>query len=264
MKENKNTRKYSSYLFDLILELQMNPKSFAESLGFNRADRIYNVLKGLNGISSDLAKIISEKYSNVNYEWLLTGEGEMLNDIKQVKLKPEESLLEQGIGVIDKSKPLDSVTPVPFDNYMMVEFTDLSTAAGPLGGTNVNDLPKTKTRLVPKEFDNGDYLVTTVDGDSMDDGTKFSIPNGTEILIKRLHLNNGDTLPIRNNLFVINAYSGAALKQITEYNTKEGYLRCHSYNPDFEDYIVPFDELIEIFIYRKIVSSRPPIPDIKL
>lgn len=191
--------------------------------------------------------------SKLSRDWIENGNGEMLLD--------KENLIEYKDYL--KLDRVDGVTPVPFDNYMMVEYADLSTAAGPLGGTNVNDLPKTKTRLVPKEFDNGDYLVTTVDGDSMDDGSKFSIPNGTEILIKRIYLNPGETLPIRNNLFVVNAFSGAALKQITEFNIKEGYLRCHSYNPEFEDYIVYLDELIEVFIYKKIVSSRPPIPDIK-
>ncbi|GAB0155906.1 hypothetical protein CHRYSEOSP005_11680 [Chryseobacterium sp. Alg-005] len=158
---------------------------------------------------------------------------------------------------------VDTVTPVPFENYMMVEYVDLSVAAGELGGNNVDELPESKKRLVPKEFDNGEYLVTRVDGDSMDDGSKYSIPDGTEILIKKYYLHNGDKLPIRNNLFVINAKDGKALKQIIEHNTDEGFIVCHSYNPDFKDYKVYMEDIIEIFLYRKIVSLRPPIPDIK-
>ena len=85
MKEKYNTRKYNHYLFDLIIELKLNPKSFAESLGFKRTDRIYNVLKGLNGISNDLARIITDKYPSVNYEWLLTGIGNMFINYNQIQ-----------------------------------------------------------------------------------------------------------------------------------------------------------------------------------
>ena len=174
----------------------------------------------------------------------------------------KESLLKQGIGATDKSKPLDSVTPVPNENYMWVEYADLSAAAGQLGGSDVDTLPETKKRLVPREYENGEYLVIRVDGDSMDDGSKYSIPDGTEILIKKYYLSNGDKLPIRNNLFVINAREGKALKQITEHNVEDGYIVCHSYNSDFKDYKINMEDILEIFIYRKIVSSRPPIPDI--
>ena len=177
-------------------------------------------------------------------------------------LKQEESILKKGIEAIDKSKPLDSVTPVPNENYMWVEYADLSAAAGQLGGSDVDTLPETKKRLVPREYENGEYLVIRVDGDSMDDGSKYSIPDGTEILIKKYYLSNGDKLPIRNNLFVINAREGKALKQITEHNIEDGYIVCHSYNSDFKDYKINMEDILEIFIYRKIVSSRPPIPDI--
>ena len=177
-------------------------------------------------------------------------------------LKQEETILKKGIEAIGKSKPLDSVTPVPNENYMWVEYADLSAAAGQLGGSDVDTLPETKKRLVPREYENGEYLVIRVDGDSMDDGSKYSIPDGTEILIKKYYLENGDKLPIRNNLFVINAREGKALKQITEHNVEDGYIVCHSYNSDFKDYKINMEDILEIFIYRKIVSSRPPIPDI--
>lgn len=154
------------------------------------------------------------------------------------------------------------VRPVPHDNYMVVEYADLSTAAGRLGGENPSALPDMKKRLVPKEFDNGNYLVVSVDGDSMDDGSNISIPDGTEILIKEYEMHNGDKLPIRNNLFVIVSKSGTVFKQIIEHNTEDGYIVCHSYNKRYNDFKIPMDDIIQIFIYRKIVSSRPSIPEI--
>ena len=157
---------------------------------------------------------------------------------------------------------LNEVTPVPYENYMVVEYADLSTAAGKLGVENPAILPEMKKRLVPKEFDNGNYLVVGVDGDSMDDGSNISIPDGTEILIKEYNLYNGDKLPIRNNLFVIVSKTGTVFKQIIEHNTEDGYIICHSYNPKYKDFSIQMDDIIQIFIYRKIVSFRPSIPEI--
>lgn len=157
----------------------------------------------------------------------------------------------------------EEITPRPYDDYMMVEYVDLSASAGMLGGSNVDLLPDTKKRLVPREFENGNYLVVRVNGDSMTDGTDISIPDGVEILVKEHVLENGDKLPIRGNLFVICSREGNVFKQIVEHNTDLGYIRCHSYNPKYEDYNIPMSEVFQIFIYRKIVGYRPNIPEIK-
>ena len=226
-----------------------NANQLAEALGYNRPEKVYKVLRGLNAISKKFAEEINDKFPQYSVDEILSG-------------KFSDSLLKQGIGETDKNKPLDSVTPIPNENYMWVEYADLSAAAGQLGGSDVDTLPETKKRLVPREYENGEYLVIRVDGDSMDDGSKYSIPDGTEILIKKYYLGNGDKLPIRNNLFVINAREGKALKQIVEHNVEDGYIVCHSYNSDFKDYKINMEDILEIFIYRKIVSSRPPIPDI--
>lgn len=161
------------------------------------------------------------------------------------------------------SKPKQEVTPIPYEDYMMVEYVDLSASAGSLGGSNVDLLPQTKKRLVPKEFDNGNYLVIRVNGDSMSDGTASSIPDGAEILVKEHIMHNGDKLPIRGNLFVICSSEGNVFKQIVEHNTEIGYIKCHSYNPNYEDYVIPMSEVFQIFIYKKIVGYRPSIPEIK-
>lgn len=81
------------YLNKLIDYLKLNPKQFSESLGFDRVDRIYNVLNFKNGISANLANIITNTYPSVNYEWLLTGKGEML-------------LLDQQSLSVDSSSPI--------------------------------------------------------------------------------------------------------------------------------------------------------------
>jgi len=68
----------SERLYKLLEYLKLNPLQFSFSLGHKRGDRIYNILKNRNGISSDLAREITTHYNNIQFDWLLTGEGEML------------------------------------------------------------------------------------------------------------------------------------------------------------------------------------------
>lgn len=228
-----------------------NVSNFAESIGVvpQKVNRLFNVdrrtgkFPNLN--KTDIVDRLRDTNKDISITWLLTGEGEMI--------KMEGRSIDENYTVPQK----DSVTQVSNDGYMEVEFRDLSVAAGPLSMTD-QKAPK-KTMLVPREYDKGEYLVVRVEGPSMEDGTIYSIPNGANILIKRMYLENGDRLPIRDNLFVIDAKDGQALKQIIEHNTEEGYIICHSYNPEFNDYRVNLEDVFGFYIFRKIVGFRPPV-----
>lgn len=236
-----------------VLEyLKLNPSQLAKSLGLKRAQNIYDIQKGKTGISKDVATRINETYPEINREYLLTGEGFLLKE-------------NTNLASSNQNNRPDGITAIPYDDYMMVEYEDLATAAGYLGvdESTLNLLPDTKKRLIPKEFERGKYLVVRVDGHSMDDGTSKSIPDGTEILIRELQIEPGKRLPIRNNLFVIVSHDGVVLKQIIEHNPEGGYITCHSYNPKFKDYKIDGKDILQVFLYRKIVSFRPPIPDIE-
>ena len=52
--------------------------AFAREIGLNRGENLYQIKRGNNGISRDLAESIASKYPQISKAWLLTGEGEML------------------------------------------------------------------------------------------------------------------------------------------------------------------------------------------
>jgi len=56
----------------------LSANAFAMSIGLKRAENLYQIKKGNNSISKELAELIAIKHCNVNKSWLLTGEGEML------------------------------------------------------------------------------------------------------------------------------------------------------------------------------------------
>lgn len=174
-----------------------------------------------------------------NEEYLLGGEG---------------TLLKQEIPTIVPT--YYEVSPVPEDNYFMVEYADLRASAGLLGGGDVSQLPDTHRRLLPREYEKGSYLVVRVDGDSMYDGTARSLSDGEEVLIKDVTHQLREGLPIRNSLFVITSREGNVLKQITEINHQEGYLTCHSFNSNYRDYRIPLEDIFQIFLVCKTVARQ--------
>lgn len=222
-----------SIVLNKILENEkLNPNQFAESIGLERTQPIYDIINGkVKKISTNYAKKILAVYPHYNYNWLTTGEGEML------KIKSE-------------------VTPKAESDYMMVEYVDLRASAGRLGGADIDLLPETHIRLVPKEYKNGGFLVVRVDGDSMDDGTKRSLCDGDEVLIKEKKDFHVKDLPIKKTVFVITSREGNVLKQIKEINTEEGYIICHSFNPIYPDFKMELSDIYQIFIVCKVVARQ--------
>ncbi len=192
--------------------------------------------------SSGILIPIQTNLTEINYNWLLTGEGPML--------KSESNEL---VSIYKKE-----VSQVPEDDYMMVEYADLRTSAGNLGAISLEQIPENHKRLVPREYGNGNrYLVVRVDGNSMDDNTNRSLCDGDEILIKEYILHNGDKLPFRNNLFVISSNQGDVVKQIINHDTAKGVITCRSFNPNWEDYDISMEDIFRIFTVVKIVNRKP-------
>ena len=57
---------------------RMSVNAFAKHLGLHTAQTLYDILKGRNGISKELAEIITAKCVDINPIWIKTGEGQML------------------------------------------------------------------------------------------------------------------------------------------------------------------------------------------
>jgi len=233
------------FVSDFIVEdmsVKERIKAFVKYMGISI--REFEKLSGLNygyvnsirvSIQPDKLKGIASHFVDLNTSWLITGEGEMLKSGKPLK---------------------HEVVPVPESEYMMVEYVDLRASAGKLGGADVEQLPETHRRLVPKDYAKGGFLVVRVDGDSMDDGTKRSLSDGDEVLVYQHEGSILDSLPIRKTLFVITTREGNVLKQITEINKEEKYITCHSFNTQYQDFKIDFADIYQIFIVCKVTQKQ--------
>lgn len=54
--------------------------SFALNIGLNRSENLYRIKRGENGVSKELAEMITARYPELSRAWLLTGEGNMFID----------------------------------------------------------------------------------------------------------------------------------------------------------------------------------------
>lgn len=79
-----NKERVIEIMEEILSYVELNPKQFSESLGFDRAQAIYDIMNPLKkvGISKNMADKICSKYTNINKMYLLTGEGKLLNTDK--------------------------------------------------------------------------------------------------------------------------------------------------------------------------------------
>ena len=196
--------KKTHYLEKLLDFLKMSPASFAKSLGYGSPNKIYYILRFRNGVSSDVANDICKEYPNVIYDWLMTGEGEMLKEGK-------------------------SNLPVVNDVVYFVPLLPISAQGGSLSDFIVS-VKDSDCEMVVSPIKGADFAIT-VAGDSM----APEYPNGSQVLIKKI---NEKAFIDWGKVYVLDTCNGSVIKILVP-SEKENHVRCLSINPDPK--FAPFD-----------------------
>lgn len=231
---------------------KLSVKAFSESLGLQRADRIYHIQKGRNKISSDLARLITTKYNEINYTWLLKGIGVMLNTSNSTH--SELVVREDTAPYVANAQAMSGI------NFMFVPLINQYAYAGFMSGYSdpmyIENLPKIPF-IVDQEY-KGHYLCFEVKGDSMDDGTKRSLEAGNILLCReiypeywksKLHIKQWDAFVIAHRT------EGICVKQIIDHDVEKGIITCHSYNPLFEDFKVSLSEVVKLYNVVQVLKN---------
>ena len=120
--------------------------SFALTIGLKRSENLYQIKKGNNGISRDLAELITAKYPSVSKGWLLTGEGETLIGNKAVT--------GSGSGIpyygMDATVAVEQQLPPPLFYINVPIFNDCDLSAMALGTAMQPDIPAGSIVLLKK------------------------------------------------------------------------------------------------------------------
>lgn len=186
----------------------LNANTLADSLGFDKPQRLYDVLNGkTKNISEKLADIILNIYPYYNKVWLLTGVGSMLNE-------------EQQDTYINKVEDVE---------YHLVPVVPYSA----MGGTPTEFLPTGVRKnecehiISPIKAD----IVVQVTGDSM----APVFPSGSRVLAVKI---NSEDFIEWGRIYILVTDSGFVIKQVRK-SDKDGYVSCFSFNDN--SIYAPFD-----------------------
>ena len=180
---------------------------------------------------------ISNFFGDLNKNWLLTGEGEMLigeyptgNDITIHKR-------DTGKKVNIKSEYITHLLP-------------MSAMGGSLTGFASPSVFLNDCETIISPIENVDFAIT-VYGDSMSP----EYPSGSRILIKKI---NPNIFIDWGKTYVLDTPNGVIVKEVHECREKEGYIKCHSINPDpkFSDFDVPLSEVYGMYRVLMCLSAK--------
>lgn len=135
-----------------------------------------------------------------------------------------------------------------------IELVPAKAAAGYLNGYADPEYIEELTRFYLPIFPKGTYRAFEISGDSM-----LPIPSGSIIFAEYVQ----DWTSIRDNelYVVITGSDGIVFKRVFNRMVKDGSLLMRSDNPDFEDFTIKLEDLIEVWKFRAYLSTQAPAPD---
>lgn len=196
--------------------------------------KISNIENGVTEVSSEILSDFFSNYSEVNPDYILTGDGKMLRE----NGCHEMELSASGIGN-------DTVR-----NAYITYLLPLSAMGGSLTGFGVNGVILQNCEAIVSPIENVDFAIT-VYGESM----VPEYPSGSRILIKKI---NPDIFIDWGKAYVLDTPNGVIVKEVHRCCDKEGCVRCHSLNPDpkYSDFDVPLSEIYGIYRVLMCLSAK--------
>ena len=178
-------------------------------------------------LSDRVIEQILNFYTNLNKVWLLTGEGEMLNNC--IGKEENDNTLNKGVENMEESAIWTLLLPVSAQGGSLNDFV-VSVKEG--------DCEKVVSPIRGVDF------AMTVSGNSM----APEYPNGSRIFIKKI---NERAFIEWGKTYVLDTCNGVLIKILVPSN-KEGYVRCISINTD--PIFAPFDvSLNDIYGIYKVL-----------
>lgn len=117
----------------------LSVNSFALNIGLKRSENLYQIKRGNNGISRDLAELIATKYPSVSKGWLLTGEGSMFIDGQSSDIDSGQGVPYYGMDAL--TAVCSESMPDPLFRINLPMFADGDLAALNIGSAMYPDIP---------------------------------------------------------------------------------------------------------------------------
>lgn len=171
---------------------------------------------------------------DLNMVWLLTGEGNMLNNKESPPLSPVNTIIN------DNNDSLCDYT-----TYLL----PMSTHGGSLTGISAEGTQLQGCEKIISPIKGVDFAIS-IYGDSM----APEYPSGSRVLIKRI---NPGIFIDWGRVYVLDTSNGVIIKEVIE-SKKEGFITCRSINPDpkYSDFDVPLKEIYGMYRVLMCLSAK--------
>ena len=168
------------------------------------------------GFGDDKLNNVLKMFPELNREWLLFGEGEMLFKNPSTATDTEEVYQ----------------TPA---NATLVPLVPLRGQAGSLTGFSDDGVRESECEMVISPVDNASFAIS-IYGDSMIP----EYPSGCRVFVTQI---NPSSFIQWGNVFLLDTINGTILKEVQP--AAEGYITCHSLNPSgrYKDFQVPLKDI---------------------
>lgn len=152
----------------LLSHVKKNPSQFAKSVGFKTPQTVREILKGNTKSISEAVRLkISSNYPEININWLISGEGEMLRK-------------DLGANATPLGKPIMETKE---NHQRLIPFYDVETTGGYEGKVSASDEGELVGYIQPGGwFDEKETAAIRHVGDSM-----VEYPNGCILAVKKVY-----------------------------------------------------------------------------
>jgi SOS-response transcriptional repressor LexA len=207
-------------------------KDFAEQIGAKQPN-ISAMLNRNRWVSSNTLISMFNKFP-VNKDFIYDGNGNILNT-------------HESNAVIKKQN----------SRIMAVPLISQYAQAGYLSGyADPEYLEHQPIEIVEADYTPGNYVAFEVKGDSMEDGTREAIYAGDIVIGRELYREHWKSKFRRNEIYIIvHRKDGIVIKEIVGQDVEKGIITLHSKNPEYHDYPVCLDDVLQIF-YKKELRRK--------
>lgn len=221
-------------IITFIKDKNLSVKGFESACGLSNG--YLRQLK--NSPTVDKVEKIISAYPELNRDWLLRGEGNMLVDMGGFEEVPDEEVV--------------NLNPRPGDKFTLIPLINIDSVGGMDSTNDLTWRDQFTIRHIPFIDAQKDDVAIFQSGDSMTP----AIPSGSILQIRQVHdwqeyFGYGDT-------FVLWLKDNRRLtKQVLKYSLDpKNYVTCHSFNPEYADEELPKKFIRQVWKVISILSGK--------
>lgn len=214
----------SDIINSVLKYTRLTPSVFAKKLGEKRPQRIYDIQNGkTKKLSPEIADKIVSVFPAINRTWLLTGEGDMLNESTTSTTFNEDKVTTVPL------LPISAQGGTLNDFVMAVKEIDCEKIISPIG--------------------HADFAIT-VSGDSM----APEYPSGSQVLIKKI---NERAFIDWGRTYVLDTCNGTVIKKLMPSDSGDSNIvKCVSINPAYPPFEVNLHDVYGIYRVMLCMSIK--------